>query len=292
MKGSVARHLSEIMRCISWFQTTNRIESLLKNIHSKDNLIYFRYIILPCLTQCSGFCKRSDHFKVTHIPIVAILGPATWAKLPNVTIGKRQSPIDIVQAKASFDENLKTLKFSYPSFAKATLQNNGATVLFSPSAEGNNSGNKLYWSHPPPSSLFPSPPLNPSSFPLFSPPPLCPSSPPPSSPPPLLSPSSLPLFSPPLLSPSSLPLFSPPLLSPSSLPLFSPPLLSPSSLPLFSSPLLSPSSLPPVNTSHFHPPRHLKALSRSSIPSFLVVSLLAQLLVSLPAFSCSHPPPF
>ncbi|XP_028400423.1 LOW QUALITY PROTEIN: carbonic anhydrase 7-like [Dendronephthya gigantea] len=60
-------------------------------------------------------------------------------KLLDIKVGNRQSPIDIVQAKATFDHTLKNLKFSYPSFEKAQLQNNGFTVLFSPSEEGNTS---------------------------------------------------------------------------------------------------------------------------------------------------------
>lgn len=56
-------------------------------------------------------------------------------------MGNRQSPIDIVQANASFDQSLKSLAFSYPSFENATLQNNGLTVLFSPGEDGNTSGN-------------------------------------------------------------------------------------------------------------------------------------------------------
>jgi carbonic anhydrase len=69
-----------------------------------------------------------------------MLGPATWEKLPGMKIGKRQSPIDIVQANASFDKSLKSLKFSYPSFENANLKNNGRTLLFSPNEQGNTSG--------------------------------------------------------------------------------------------------------------------------------------------------------
>jgi carbonic anhydrase len=58
-------------------------------------------------------------------------------------VGNKQSPIDIVQANASFDQSLKTLKFSYPSFENANFKNNGHTVVFSPNAEGNTSGNTL-----------------------------------------------------------------------------------------------------------------------------------------------------
>ena len=69
-----------------------------------------------------------------------ILGPSSWEKLLDIKVGKRQSPIDIVQAKATFDGALKNLKFSYPNFDKAQLQNNGHTIVFSPREEGNTSG--------------------------------------------------------------------------------------------------------------------------------------------------------
>ncbi|CAB3998532.1 carbonic anhydrase 7, partial [Paramuricea clavata] len=62
-------------------------------------------------------------------------GPATWAKLLDIKVGKKQSPIDIVRASAVFDESLKSLKFSYPGFENAKLENNGHTVQFSPTGE-------------------------------------------------------------------------------------------------------------------------------------------------------------
>lgn len=75
--------------------------------------------------------------KILFLPII---GPASWEKLLGIKVGNRQSPIDIVQANASFDQSLKSLAFSYPSFENGNLQNNGLTVLFSPGEEGNTSG--------------------------------------------------------------------------------------------------------------------------------------------------------
>ena len=61
-------------------------------------------------------------------------------------MGKKQSPIDIVRANAVLDESLKSLKFSYPDFENAKLENNGHNVQFSPTG-GNTSGNALKSTH-------------------------------------------------------------------------------------------------------------------------------------------------
>lgn len=78
-----------------------------------------------------------DRMFVEILYIHVFLGPSTWCNLPGVTIGDRQSPIDIIQAKASFDESLKSLQFSYPNFEKAKLNNNGHTIMFEPGDDEN-----------------------------------------------------------------------------------------------------------------------------------------------------------
>ncbi|XP_046839912.1 carbonic anhydrase 2-like [Xenia sp. Carnegie-2017] len=91
---------------------------------------------VPAVFKTSHFSTQMPHLKAEW-GYTEENGPSTWCNLPGVKIGNRQSPIDIIQAKASFDESLKSLQFSYPNFEKATLNNNGHTIMFAPGDDEN-----------------------------------------------------------------------------------------------------------------------------------------------------------
>ncbi|KAK2563709.1 Carbonic anhydrase 2 [Acropora cervicornis] len=65
-------------------------------------------------------------------------GPANWYKsCPIAFIGKRQSPIDLIDNEVKRDSSLKPLVVSYPPFSKGKFLNNGHSVQFVPDASNN-----------------------------------------------------------------------------------------------------------------------------------------------------------
>uniref|UniRef100_A0A8C6Z0Y4 Carbonic anhydrase n=1 Tax=Nothoprocta perdicaria TaxID=30464 RepID=A0A8C6Z0Y4_NOTPE len=56
-------------------------------------------------------------------------GPSEWYKSYPVAQGNRQSPIDIVSAKAVYDPGLKPLNISYESCTSLNISNNGHSVM-------------------------------------------------------------------------------------------------------------------------------------------------------------------
>ncbi|XP_040471753.1 carbonic anhydrase 7 isoform X2 [Falco naumanni] len=56
-------------------------------------------------------------------------GPSEWHKSYPVAQGNRQSPIDIVPAKAVYDPKLKPLIISYDSCTSLSISNNGHSVM-------------------------------------------------------------------------------------------------------------------------------------------------------------------
>uniref|UniRef100_A0A8C0BD94 Carbonic anhydrase n=1 Tax=Buteo japonicus TaxID=224669 RepID=A0A8C0BD94_9AVES len=55
--------------------------------------------------------------------------PSEWHKSYPIAQGNRQSPIDIVSAKAVYDPNLKPLIISYESCTSLNISNNGHSVM-------------------------------------------------------------------------------------------------------------------------------------------------------------------
>nr|ACJ64663.1 hypothetical protein A030-E11 [Acropora millepora] len=65
-------------------------------------------------------------------------GPANWYKsCPIAFIGKRQSPIDLIDNEVKRDSSLEPLVVSYPPFSKGKFLNNGHSVQFVPDASNN-----------------------------------------------------------------------------------------------------------------------------------------------------------
>ncbi|NXX91532.1 CAH7 anhydrase, partial [Centropus bengalensis] len=56
-------------------------------------------------------------------------GPSEWHKSYPIAQGNRQSPIDIVSARAVYDPNLKPLIVSYESCTSLNISNNGHSVM-------------------------------------------------------------------------------------------------------------------------------------------------------------------
>ncbi|NXK72374.1 CAH7 anhydrase, partial [Amazona guildingii] len=56
-------------------------------------------------------------------------GPSEWHRSYPIAQGNRQSPIDIVSARAVYDPNLKPLIFSYESCTSLNISNNGHSVM-------------------------------------------------------------------------------------------------------------------------------------------------------------------
>ncbi|KAM9228258.1 carbonic anhydrase 7 [Leptosomus discolor] len=56
-------------------------------------------------------------------------GPSEWHKFYPIAQGNRQSPIDIVSARAVYDPNLKPLIISYESCTSLNISNNGHSVM-------------------------------------------------------------------------------------------------------------------------------------------------------------------
>ncbi|XP_054026025.1 carbonic anhydrase 7 isoform X2 [Dryobates pubescens] len=56
-------------------------------------------------------------------------GPSEWHKTYPIAQGNRQSPIDIVSARAVYDPSLKPLVISYESCTSLSISNNGHSVM-------------------------------------------------------------------------------------------------------------------------------------------------------------------
>lgn len=68
---------------------------------------------------------QNKHSNSHHCVILSFLGPDKWAVNFPIANGPRQSPIDIVPGKASYDAKLKPLKLKYDPANSLDILNNG-----------------------------------------------------------------------------------------------------------------------------------------------------------------------